>query len=85
MSVIKKNQLPVRRIMQHRRRQEAQIVKPRLVPASACEDKDALPILGAAVAGGADCIVTGDKHPLKLVRFSGIPILSPRMLYDRLQ
>ncbi|MEI9478062.1 MAG: hypothetical protein WCO26_16010 [Deltaproteobacteria bacterium] len=31
-----------------------------------------------AVAGGATCIVTGDKHLLKVLKFRGIPILKPR-------
>jgi uncharacterized protein len=33
--------------------------------------------LECAVAGKADCTVSGDKHLLKLVEFQGIPILKP--------
>jgi predicted nucleic acid-binding protein len=33
--------------------------------------------LECAVAGNADCIVSGDKHLLAIRSHSGIPILSP--------
>ena len=33
--------------------------------------------LECAVAGKADCIVSGDKHLLKLAEFQGIPIMKP--------
>jgi len=36
-------------------------------------------VLECAIAGGADVIVTGDrKHLLRLERYQGIPIISPR-------
>jgi putative PIN family toxin of toxin-antitoxin system len=34
-------------------------------------------ILAAAVAGRADCIISGDAHLKDLGRYEGIPILSP--------
>ena len=34
--------------------------------------------LEAAVAGNADCIVTGDAHLCKLKQFAGIRIVSPK-------
>jgi predicted nucleic acid-binding protein len=34
--------------------------------------------LEAAVAGRASCIVSGDKHLLKLFEVQGIPILRPK-------
>ncbi len=34
-------------------------------------------ILAAALAGGADLIVSGDRHLLSLKEFEGIPIVRP--------
>ncbi|MBI5725315.1 MAG: putative toxin-antitoxin system toxin component, PIN family [Planctomycetes bacterium] len=66
-------------------RVQIELVEPALVDAGACRDKDDLPILGTLLAGRADCLVTGDKDLLVLKKFRGIEILSPRMLYKRLQ
>ncbi|HUB27317.1 MAG TPA: putative toxin-antitoxin system toxin component, PIN family [Tepidisphaeraceae bacterium] len=66
-------------------RQEANMVEPVAVPQDSCDDKDDLPVLGTAMAGSADCIVSGDKHLLKLINFKGIPIHSPRAFYDQLR
>jgi predicted nucleic acid-binding protein len=43
-----------------------------------CRDPDDDNILGAAISGGCDCIVTGDKDLLVLKQYEGIEILSPR-------
>jgi putative PIN family toxin of toxin-antitoxin system len=64
--------------------EHAEIVEPADMPRSACPDPDDLPVLGTAVAGKADVLVTGDKALLRLRRVHGIPILSPRDLYARL-
>jgi putative PIN family toxin of toxin-antitoxin system len=39
-------------------------------------------ILECALAARAEAIVTGDQHLLKLKRFRGIPIMSPRDFLD---
>lgn len=39
--------------------------------------------LECAVAGEAECIVSGDKHLLKLVEFQGIPILKPAAFVNK--
>lgn len=36
-----------------------------------------LPILGAAVGGKCDCLITGDKDLLARRKFRGVAILSP--------
>ena len=59
-------------------RANAVFVDPAVVPADSCRDADDLPVLGAAVAGAADLIVTGDRDLLTLAAFRGIRILSPR-------
>lgn len=42
------------------------------------DDPDDNRVLEAAIAGSADCIVSGDRHLLELESFRGIPILTPR-------
>lgn len=63
----------------------AVMVNPSAVPADTISDPDDLPVLGTAIAGQADCLVTGDKELLKLGSFHSIAILSPRAFYDRLR
>jgi len=66
-------------------RSSSELVEPTAVPRGTLRDKDDLPVLGTAVAGGASCLVTGDQELLALERFQGIDILSPRAFYDRLR
>lgn len=47
-------------------------------------DRDDIPILACAIAAKADVFVTGDKAILQLGVVKGIPILSPRQLWQRL-
>ena len=41
------------------------------------DDPDDNKILECAIAGNVDCIVSNDKHLLKLKKFRNIPILTP--------
>ena len=66
-------------------RQHCDMVVPAPLPPAAFSDADDVPVLGTAVAGGADCLVTGDKGLLALNNFQGIAILSPRAFYDRIR
>ena len=65
-------------------RGHAEIVTPVAVSNEACRDPNDLPVLGTAVAGRADVLVTGDKDLLVLKAHAGIPILTPRACYERL-
>ncbi|OGW82467.1 MAG: putative toxin-antitoxin system toxin component, PIN family [Omnitrophica bacterium RIFCSPHIGHO2_02_FULL_51_18] len=47
------------------------------VPDSACEDPEDPPILGSAVSGKCQCIITGDKALLKISPYQNIDIISP--------
>ncbi len=58
-------------------RQMASLVVPEHIERGACRDPKDLPVLGTAVAGGADCLVTGDEDLLVLGSFRGVAILSP--------
>jgi putative PIN family toxin of toxin-antitoxin system len=65
-------------------RGQAEVVEPAPVPADACPDPDDLPVLGTAIAGRADLLVTGDGKLLALGSHAGIPIVNPRACYRRL-
>jgi putative PIN family toxin of toxin-antitoxin system len=58
-------------------RARARIVVPARIPAEACRDPNDLHILGAAVAGDCQCLLTGDRDLLTLKRYATIPIISP--------
>ena len=53
----------------------AEVVNPQFILTD-CVDDDDNRILEAAVAGAADCIVTGDGHLLRMNIFRGIQILT---------
>lgn len=50
-----------------------------------CRDHDDDMVLGTALGGNADVIVTGDKDLLVLKSYNGIPILTPAEFFARLQ
>ncbi|MFH0982034.1 MAG: putative toxin-antitoxin system toxin component, PIN family [Planctomycetota bacterium] len=60
-----------------------EVVKPAHVADDACSDPDDLPVLGTLLAAKADCLVTGDQSLLDLRQFQTVPIVSPRVFYDR--
>lgn len=55
----------------------ADCIEPVAVPPGSCRDPEDLPILGSAVAGSVDMLVTVDKDLLDLESFAGIPIIKP--------
>jgi predicted nucleic acid-binding protein len=55
------------------------------VPIGACRDPADAPVLGTAVSGRADLLVTGDADLLVLKRYRGIAIVSPRQCYERMR
>jgi len=50
-----------------------------------CRDKEDLPVLGAAVAGHADFIITGDNDLLVLQQYKNIRIVTPRQFWELLR
>lgn len=66
-------------------RKQCDMVIPAEIPPDAHSDVDDLPVLGTAVAGRVDCLVTGDKQLLEMGSYRDIPILSPRDFYDRIR
>lgn len=63
-------------------RENTQLYPPNPVEIDACRDPKDLHILGLAEAGGASCIVTGDKDLLILKKFERCRILTPRQFSD---
>jgi uncharacterized protein len=53
------------------------MVSPVEVPSSACRDPNDLPVLGTAVAGRADVLITVDKDLLDLQDYSSVSIIRP--------
>ena len=66
-------------------REHADIVEPAELPADICGDPDDVPVLGTAVAGNVEALVTGDAELLRLGEIHHVPILSRRCFYDRLR
>lgn len=58
------------------------VVEPAALGAQVCRDADDDVVLGTAIAGRADAIVTGDKDLLDLRTFRDIPIVSPRAFWS---
>jgi putative PIN family toxin of toxin-antitoxin system len=66
-------------------RENAILVVPQPVNDVECRDKEDLPILGAAVAGQADYIITGDNDLLVLHQYKNIRIITPRQFWELLR
>ena len=60
----------------------ATIVIPEKVEIKACRDKKDLMVLGSAVTGKAQYIITGDKDLLSVGKFKDIEIVDPRTFWD---
>ena len=56
---------------------KSEIVEPSVKIDIIKDDPDDNKILECAIAGNVDCIVSNDKHLLKLKKFRNIPILTP--------
>ena len=65
--------------------QDTVLTKPAQVPRVELQDKDDLFILAAAIAAGAEVLVTGDKELLRLGHIEGLEILSPREFWETLK
>ncbi len=66
-------------------RKQSDVVVPAAVPSEAFVDADDLPVLGTAIAGQVDYLVTGDKQLQELGSYRKIPIVSPRQFYELLR
>ena len=66
-------------------RSHAHIVEPEKVSPKACRDKNDLMVLGSALKGKADYIITGDKDLLIINIFQGIKIVNPRSFWNKMK
>lgn len=64
---------------------EAESVKPLDLADSPCRDKDDNIIIGTALSGNAEFIITGDADLLVLKRYKGIYIVTPREFWSKLK
>ena len=65
-------------------RGRGEVVTPAPVRRDACRDSEDLPVLGTAVGGQANLLVTVDKDLLTLGEFQGIPVVKPGEFWRRL-
>jgi len=65
--------------------QDTVLAQPAQPPRVELQDKDDLPILGTAIAAGAEVLVTGDKELLDLGNIEDLEILSPRQFWEELR
>ena len=61
----------------------ASMVEPTLLPPDACRDPADLPVLGTAVAGDAELLVSVDNDLLVLKRYATIDIVRPGEFWNR--
>lgn len=61
------------------------VVVPATLSEPVCRDPDDDAVLGTALAGSADCIITGDKDLLAVREYRGVDILAPNRFdeYER--
>ena len=65
--------------------QDTILSQPVQLPRVELQDKDDLPILGAAIAARAEVFITGDKELLSLGHLENLEILSPRQFWEKLK
>jgi len=62
----------------------ATAVTPLDVAKEVCRDIDDLPVIGTALAAGAQVLVTGDKDLLSLKSVEGVRMVTPRQFWEML-
>lgn len=60
-------------------------VSPAHVDESLCRDKSDLPIIGTAISGNAEVIVSGDPDLTDIGKYQNIKFLKPREFWDLLR
>jgi putative PIN family toxin of toxin-antitoxin system len=66
-------------------KQDALLCRCGSLPKVKVQDKDDLPILGAAISANAQVLVTGDKELLNLGSIENVEIVSPWQFHEKLK
>ena len=64
--------------------QLVEVIEPPPLPQPICRDPDDDHVLALALAARAELIITGDRDPLALHQFEGVPILDPARAVEQL-
>jgi putative PIN family toxin of toxin-antitoxin system len=59
-----------------------EIVTPVMLENQVCRDPDDDMVLGTAISGSVECVITGDKDLLSIKQFNSIDIISPSEFYE---
>jgi putative PIN family toxin of toxin-antitoxin system len=78
---IKLRESPAARILEFLR-ENSTLVVPAAMPCNACRNPKDIHLIGLAVAGCVDCLVTGDDDLLVLKTVSACRVLSPRAFWE---
>lgn len=73
------------RAITSRLRSDSEIVVPAVIPIDACRDRSDLPVLGTAVAGNAEVLITGDSDLLEVKEYRGVKVVNPREMAAMIQ
>ena len=60
----------------------AELIEAAKLDEAVCDDPDDDKFFECAIAGGANLIVSGDKHLLKISGYKGIKVVRPRQFVD---
>ncbi len=61
---------------------KAELVEAAPLDEAVCDDPENDKFFACAIAGGADLIISGDKHLLKMSGYQGIKVVKPRQFVD---
>ena len=62
--------------------EKAELVEAERLNEDVCDDPDDDKFFACAITGGADLIISGDKHLLKMSGYQGIKVVRPRQFVD---
>jgi putative PIN family toxin of toxin-antitoxin system len=63
----------------------AEVVEPENIKENVCRDKGDVMVIGTALSGKTQFIITGDEDLLILKKYKNIEIISPREFWNRLR
>jgi len=61
---------------------KAELIEAALLDEAVCDDPDDDKFFACAIAGGANIIISGDKHLLKMSGYQGVEVVRPRQFVD---